>query len=169
MAPTKSNAKAWLTGAALAFLAIGSLTVPRAHADHSDRAKVVGMRLMCMCGCNQVLIQCNHINCPSSAPMLKELEAHISTGQADDLVVQAFVQEYGDQVLSSPPNRGFNRLAVLLPGIAFVLGLGLVTLVIMQWRKQIPVTASARREMQSKVSPDTLARARDLADRETED
>jgi cytochrome c-type biogenesis protein CcmH/NrfF len=169
MAPTKSNAKAWLTGAALALLAIGSLMVPRAHADHSDRAKVVGMRLMCMCGCNQVLIQCNHINCPSSAPMLKELEAHISTGQADDLVVQAFVQEYGDQVLSSPPNRGFNSLAVLLPGIAFVLGLGLVTLVIMQWRKQIPVTASARRELQSKVSPDTLARARDLADRETED
>ncbi|HLW98119.1 MAG TPA: cytochrome c-type biogenesis protein CcmH [Candidatus Acidoferrales bacterium] len=151
------------------FLAVASMLVPRANADHSDRAKVVGLRLMCMCGCNQVLIQCNHINCPSSAPMLKELEAHISTGQADDLVVQDFVQEYGDQVLSSPPNKGFNRLAVLLPGIAFVLGLGLVSLVIMQWRKQIPVAAQARRELQAKVSPDAMARARDLANRETED
>jgi cytochrome c-type biogenesis protein CcmH/NrfF len=169
MAPTKSNSKAWFSYVALTFLAVASLLVPRANADHSDRAKVVGLRLMCMCGCNQVLIQCNHINCPSSAPMLKELEAHISTGQADDLVVQDFVQEYGDQVLSSPPNKGFNRLAVLLPGIAFVLGLGLVSLVIMQWRKQIPVAAQARRELQAKVSPDAMARARDLANRETED
>jgi cytochrome c-type biogenesis protein CcmH/NrfF len=169
MAATKSNSKAWLSYAALTFLAVASLLVPRANADHSDRAKVVGLRLMCMCGCNQVLIQCNHINCPSSAPMLKELEAHISTGQADDLVVQDFVQEYGDQVLSSPPNKGFNRLAVLLPGIAFVLGLGLVSLIIMQWRKQIPVAAQARRELQAKVSPGDMARARDLANRETED
>jgi cytochrome c-type biogenesis protein CcmH len=169
MAATKSNAKAWLSYAALTFLAVASLLVPRANADHSDRAKVVGLRLMCMCGCNQVLIQCNHINCPSSAPMLKELEAHISSGQADDLVVQDFVQEYGDQVLSSPPNKGFNRLAVLLPGIAFVVGLGLVSLVIMQWRKQIPVAAQARRELQAKVSSDAMARARDLANRETED
>jgi len=155
--------------AILAVVSLVSLWVPLAHAQRSDRTKRVGMRIMCMCGCNQVLVECNHINCPSSAPMLKELDTHIASGEADDLIVQDFIQEYGDAVLSIPPSRGFSRLAIWLPGIAFVLGLSLVTVVIIQWRKQIPVVASARREMQSKVSADTMARARELANRETED
>ena len=67
-------------------------------AQKTDHAKMLGEKLMCMCGCGQILTQCNHINCPSSGPMLKELDAHVAKGESDDLIIQDFVQEYGEKV-----------------------------------------------------------------------
>ena len=109
------------------FVAVGiALAMLPAHlsAQKSDRAKVLGRKLMCMCGCGQILTECNHINCPSSGPMLKELDQHVAAGEADSLVIQDFVQEYGEKVLSEPPSTGFNSLAWYIPGAAFALGLG---------------------------------------------
>jgi cytochrome c-type biogenesis protein CcmH len=154
---------------AILLLACASIFVPVARAQKTDRAKKVGMKLMCVCGCAQVLVQCNHLNCPSSAPMLKELDDRIASGTSDDMIVQDFVQGYGVQVLSSPPNSGFNRVAWLLPGIVFALGLGLVAWVVGRWRHNSLVTASAPRAPQISVSPDALARAREKVDRETEE
>ena len=105
------------------------------NAQQTDRAKQLGMKLMCMCGCGQMLVQCNHINCPSSGPMLKELDAH-RQGDADDLIVQDFVQEYGEKVLSSPPTTGFNSIAWYIPGVAFAIGLGIVITLIRLWRQR---------------------------------
>ncbi len=56
--------------------------------------------------------------------MLKELDAHVAKGEADDLIVQDFVQEYGEKVLSAPPAHGFNAIAWYIPGVAFAIGLG---------------------------------------------
>jgi hypothetical protein len=90
-----------------AFVGLASALVPlHVDAQKTDRAKALGAKLMCMCGCGQILTQCNHINCPSSGPMLKELDAHVAKGEADDLIVQDFVQEYGEKVLSAPPATG---------------------------------------------------------------
>src|SRR5271157_2351911 len=76
------------------------------RAQQTDRAKQIGGKLMCMCGCGQVLTQCNHSNCPLSVPMMKELDARIGSGDSDDLIMQAFVQEYGEAVLAEPPAKG---------------------------------------------------------------
>lgn len=168
MTRSKSTIRAWTSCAAIVLLAVGLVWLPNARAQQTDHAKQLGMKLMCMCGCGQVLVQCNHINCPSSAPMLKELDTHIAGGEADDLVIQDFIQEYGVAVLSSPPNTGFNRVAWLLPGFAFAVGLGIIALVIAHWRRTA-VTAVAHPAPHANVSPETLARAREQADRETED
>src|ERR1700739_1937321 len=119
------------------FVAIASALVPlHIDAQRSDRAKSLGTKLMCMCGCGQILTQCNHLNCPSSGPMLKELDAHVSKGEADDLIIQDFVQEYGEKVLSEPPTKGFNSIAWYIPGVAFVLGLAIVVTLIRLWRQR---------------------------------
>jgi len=168
MARTKPNSiHAWLACAALAVLACAIVLVPASHAQQTPHAKKLGERLMCMCGCNQVLVECNHINCPSSAPMLKELDAHIASGEADDLVVQDFIQEYGVAVLSSPPNSGFTRVAWLLPGIAFAVGLGLVSLIIGRWRHN-SLQRAAVQPARSSVSAEAISRAREKVDRETD-
>ena len=101
--------------------------------------------------------------------MLAELDDHIARSEPDDLVVQDFIQEYGVAVLSSPPNTGFNRVAWLLPGIVFALGLGLVSWLVGRWRHNSSVTASAPHAPQISFSPDALARAREKVDRETEE
>jgi cytochrome c-type biogenesis protein CcmH len=148
----------------IAVLAVAIPLVVRAQ--QTDRAKRIGGRLMCMCGCGQVLTQCNHINCPLNVRMIKELDQRIGSGDSDDLILQAFVQEYGEAVLAEPPVKGFNRLAWYMPGVAFALGLGIVAFVIGKWRHRMlssPPTPPA------KVSPEQLERARREADKETED
>jgi cytochrome c-type biogenesis protein CcmH/NrfF len=145
-------------------------------AQKTDRAKILGEKLMCMCGCGQILTQCNHINCPSSGPMLKQLDQHVASGEADDLIVQDFVQEYGEEVLSAPPSTGFNSIAWYIPGVAFVLGLAIVLVIIRMWRERdvrrlasAAAAPVAARTLASEVQSVQLERARRQADQETED
>jgi cytochrome c-type biogenesis protein CcmH len=160
-----------------AFVAIASAMLPlHVDAQKTERAKVLGEKLMCMCGCGQVLTQCNHINCPSSGPMLKELDQHVASGEADDLVIQDFIQEYGEKVLSAPPSSGFNSIAWYIPGTAFVLGLGIVLVIIRLWRQRdvhrlasVSAAPVAPATLVSEVRNVQLERARRQADRETED
>jgi cytochrome c-type biogenesis protein CcmH len=132
----------------------------------SDRAKVLGAKLICMCNCGQILTACNHVGCTRSAAMLKEMDQRVSSGDSDDLVLQSFVQEYGEAVLAEPPTHGFNSLAWAIPMVAFVLGLGLVVVVIRNWRHQPAVPAAASGPS---ISPDLLERGRRQADRDTDD
>jgi cytochrome c-type biogenesis protein CcmH/NrfF len=169
MPRTKLDARVCIVYAAILLLACASLYAPIAQAQQTDHAKKLGLNLMCMCGCAQVLVQCNHLNCPSSAPMLKELDDHIASGESDEAVIQEFIKGYGVAVLSSPPNTGFNRVAWLLPSVVFALGLGVIALVINHWRKR-PMLATASPEApQINISADALARAREKVDRETEE
>jgi len=160
-----------------AIVGLASAMLPlHVDAQKTERAKVLGEKLMCMCGCGQILTQCNHINCPSSGPMLKELDQHVASGEADNLVVQDFIQEYGEKVLSAPPSTGFNSIAWYIPGVAFALGLGIVLVIIHMWRQRdVHRLASASA---APVAPATLAsevrnvqleRARRQADSETEE
>jgi cytochrome c-type biogenesis protein CcmH/NrfF len=153
--------------AALIGIALLAVTIPLAiRAQQTDRAKRLGGKLMCMCGCGQVLTQCNHINCPLSVPMMKELDARIGSGDSDDLIVQAFVQEYGEAVLSSPPAKGFSALAWYVPIFAFVAGLGIAVLAVRQWRSRQILSAA---KPAAPVSAEMLERARRQSGRETDD
>lgn len=136
------------------------------YAQNSDRAKRIGSQLMCMCNCNQILTQCNHVGCTVSAAMLKELDQRVSGSGSDDLIVQSFVQEFGTKVLASPPAQGFNLLAWGIPAIAFGAGLALVIVVIRQWRRRYELAPAAGGPP---VSADLMARARRELDRETDD
>jgi len=135
-----------------------------ASAQQTERAKTLGKHLMCMCGCNQVLTACNHVGCSTSAEMLKKLDQVVARNEPDDLTLQSFIQDYGEQVLAEPPAKGFNRLAWFIPGIAFSLGLVIVFAVISHWRRRL-APAPARPD----IPRDLLARARRQADAETED
>jgi len=80
-----------------------------------DRFNALGHRMMCSCGCGQVLLECNHVGCPRSDGMRNELAAGIDRGDSDDLVLQSFVQKYGATILAAPTTSGFNRIAWVMP------------------------------------------------------
>jgi cytochrome c-type biogenesis protein CcmH len=109
-----------------------------AHAQKTERAKAVGHRLFCMCGCKQILVECNHVGCTMSTAMLKKLDAEIESGKSDDLVVQAFVQEFGAQVVAEPPAKGFNLLGWIMPFVAVALGFLLVRAALTRWYHPAP-------------------------------
>ena len=155
--------------AALLLLATAPiLIVPVGAQDLSDRAKQIGGKFMCMCSCNQVLTQCNHVGCTTSAAMLKELNQSLARGGSEDAITQMFVQEFGTKVYAEPPKSGFSLVAWALPSIYLFVGAGLVVLVISRWRKR-PVHVAAPAGGAGAISPELLERARAQAARETQD
>jgi cytochrome c-type biogenesis protein CcmH len=153
------------TAGVLAVAVVGMLLCGLAYAQSSERAKHLGSQLMCMCNCNQILTQCNHVGCTVSASMLKQLDQRVESASSDDLILQSFVQEFGPKVLASPPAEGFNLLAWIIPAVAFGTGLALVIVVIRQWRRRYELAPAEG----PPISSEALDRARQQADRETED
>ena len=151
------------------FALIVALLPVALRAQQSDRAQQLSGKLMCMCGCGQVLSECNHIDCPLRAGMFKQLESDVARGESDDLILQDFVQQYGEAVLSSPPAKGFNLIAWILPCAAFAIGLCIVILVVRNWRHRAPLAAAAAAAPAQRIGSDQFERARRQADRETDE
>lgn len=68
--------------------------------------------------------------------MLQELRDRIARGESDDLILQSFVQEYGQTVLAQPPAKGFNILVWILPIVLPVVALIAVWGVVQRWRER---------------------------------
>jgi cytochrome c-type biogenesis protein CcmH len=105
-------------------------------AGDESRFRDLGHRLMCVCSCNQILLECNHVGCNYSDRMRGELMTAIEHGDSDDLTLQAMVQNYGPTVIAAPTSTGFNRVAWIMP--YFVLIAGLITMIVMvrAWRNR---------------------------------
>jgi cytochrome c-type biogenesis protein CcmH len=148
--------------AAVFFLLLPSLAGV-ARAQSSDRAKRVGGKLLCVCGCNQILTACNHVGCTYSHGMLQEVDDRVARNEPDDLTIQAFVQEYGATVLAEPENKGFNRAAWIMPVVLPLLGFALVWILVRRWRERAVLVPA------SGVSPEMLAQARREANRDIDE
>jgi cytochrome c-type biogenesis protein CcmH len=137
----------------LIFVWLGVTSV-RVLAQEDGRAKALSMRMMCVCGCNQILGVCNHVGCTYSHDMLKEIDTRLGRGESDDLLLQDFVQEYGAAVLLLPAAKGFNLWMWIMPFVAVAGGILLVRVALIRWRHNAAVVAPAH------VAPDLLDRAR---------
>jgi len=104
--------------------------------DPSTRFGHLGHQLMCMCGCGQILLECNHVGCPDSDGMRNELMAAVTRGDSDSLVEQAFVQKYGPTVLAAPTTSGFDRTAWIMPFAALIAGIVVLILIVRAWKNR---------------------------------
>jgi cytochrome c-type biogenesis protein CcmH/NrfF len=92
--------------------------------------KDVEESLTCQCGCGLTVHSCNHIQCGSGEPIKKEVAERIARGESKEQILAAFQQKFGEKVLSSPINEGFNRLAWITPFAALALAGTILTVVI---------------------------------------
>jgi len=145
----------WILVASLMLLAAG---------DQEARFQTLGHKLMCRCGCNQILLECNHVGCSYSDKMRNELVAAVNGPDSDDLVLQSFVQSYGAVVLAAPTATGFNRVAWITPFAVLFLGITAVVYVVKRWQQRAPQTAPAA---SGPVEPE-LDEFRERARKETE-
>jgi cytochrome c-type biogenesis protein CcmH len=144
------------------------LVSPLTAQQQNDRAQQIAGKFMCMCNCNQVLTQCNHVGCTTSTAMLKEVDQGVARGDSETVITQAFVQEFGTKVYAEPPHSGFSLVAWSMPAVYLAIGLVLVLFVISRWRKR-PAHAAADSATGAGISPELLAKARERATRETQD
>jgi cytochrome c-type biogenesis protein CcmH/NrfF len=132
--------------------------------DENARFKDLGHHLMCVCSCNQVLLECNHVGCAYSDRMRMELSAAIDRGDNDDLTLQSFVQKYGPTVVAAPATTGFGRVAWVMPFVALLAGIATLIFIVRAWKMR-PTPALADGIPPAR-GPE-LERFREQADKET--
>src|SRR6202140_4451778 len=129
--------------------------------DDSARFKDLGHRMMCACGCSQILLECNHVGCTYSDKMRDQLQAALDKGNNDDLILQGFVQDYGPTVIAAPTATGFNRVAWIMPFVALGMGITFVIYVVRSWRNRPePALADGIRIPQGRELDDLRSKAR---------
>lgn len=148
----------------LATLLVGLLLLVGAG-DESARFNDLGHRMMCVCGCNQILLECNHVGCPYSERMRGELMAALDRGDNDDLALQSFVQKYGTTVIAAPTDKGFNRVAWIMPYLALLAGIGIVVFIVRTWRSRPAVVPAGSAKPPRGIE---LQQYRNQASKETE-
>lgn len=82
------------------------------------------------------------------------IQREIAQGKDETAILQDLVLRYGVQVLATPPAKGFNLTAWVLPGFGLIAGLAVVIAVVRRWRKR-PTEAPATSP--SSIDPKVMA------------
>jgi cytochrome c-type biogenesis protein CcmH len=118
-------------------LQVGALAVAvcfsAGAANPSGRLYSLDHRLMCTCGCAELLGECNHVGCTASTQELSELRADIAAGESDQQIFNAFVAKYGATVLAAPTAHGFDLVAWIAPFAVFAAALLGTILLVRRW------------------------------------
>jgi cytochrome c-type biogenesis protein CcmH len=122
----------WLQAVALALAVLACMGA----GDPDARFKDLGHRMMCACGCGQILLECNHVGCTYSDKMRDRLMGEIDKGNNDDLILQGFVQDYGPTVIAAPTATGFNRVAWIMPFAVLALGIAFAIHIVRSWKNR---------------------------------
>ena len=138
------------TTTALLALVIVLGSAPAVLAQHVDTATTVPViartpleremqkKIICMCrDCGrQLLSECQ---CPKAVKMRAELAKLVSDGKTEQQIVDYYIATYGsEEPLASPIDRGFNRLAWVVPYVLGSAGLLLVGVVAVKWTRRQP-------------------------------
>lgn len=122
----------WMKAAEAAVLAV-AICLSLGASDPNARYHDLNHRLMCTCGCAQLLGECNHVGCPASGQELSELRSDIAAGMTDQQVFSAFTAKYGATVLAAPTTHGFDLVAWIAPFAVFGAALLGTILLIRRW------------------------------------
>ena len=140
-----------LQTAMICSLAIIMLGADNTASNLDKRYDRIGHNMMCACGCGQILLECNHVGCPDSARMDKELRTLVgggsmggsggsgsapgfASGGSDKDILNWFVSKYGATVLASPIRGGFDNVAWIMPISVFLIAILGTALIARVWK-----------------------------------
>ncbi len=133
-------------GRVLVIALVAVLTMGAANT--SARYDDLGHKMMCACGCGQILIECNHYGCPDSGPMLEELKASLARGMGDNAILAEFQDKYGPTVLAAPMLTKFNLIAWIVPPVLLLLGIAGTVVLVRRWRLRAAAIPAAPRTVE---------------------
>jgi cytochrome c-type biogenesis protein CcmH len=127
--------------------------------DAGSRFNDLGHRLMCTCGCAQLLGECNHVGCPESGREREELKSLISDGKSDKEILSWFSAKYGVTMLAAPTGHGFDLVAWIAPFAVFGAALLGTILLVRRW-SNVSIGRMQAAGMEGTVSEDPADQAR---------
>jgi cytochrome c-type biogenesis protein CcmH/NrfF len=122
----------WIKSVQAVLLAV-AVCFSMGASDAGSRANNLGHRLMCQCGCSQLLGECDHAGCPDRGQEFSELNAAIASGATDDQILTSFAAKYGATVLAAPTTHGFDLVAWIAPFAVFAAALLGTILLVKHW------------------------------------
>ena len=102
--------------------------------DTTAKFSSIGHKMVCTCGCGQILLECNHVGCPNSDGMIRELRTQVAAGGSDTSIFNWFVAKYGPTVLAAPIRGGFDNAAWIVPIVVFLAAIAGTALLIRKWK-----------------------------------
>jgi cytochrome c-type biogenesis protein CcmF len=93
----------------------------------SPLEKRLQSEILCTCGCRRGVDVCGMPNCDGHDPQAAKIHTLVAQGKTHDEIIAVFVRDFGGQdILTSPIDKGFHRLAwffpYLLGGVGAVAG-----------------------------------------------
>jgi cytochrome c-type biogenesis protein CcmF len=150
------------------------MVLPRpVHAQHVENAQAAMViprsplerelqrEIICMCGtCGRKRI--GECTCSMAAEMRDEVARLVADGKSREQVYEYYIAKFGSQEpLASPIDKGFNRLAWLVPYLAGTSGALAIALVAMRWSRRQSVTQQKSGTESAPPDPDLDARLND--------
>lgn len=93
-------------------------------------------------------VRCPTCNTPldvSNAPVAQDMKAYIAkrieAGWSEQRIIDGLVDEFGPQVLATPPKSGFDLIAWVVPALAVALGLAAIPIIARTWARRPPSAA----------------------------
>lgn len=117
---------------------------PTVAADNDGVIMALEKRLKCQCGCNLDIYTCRttDFTCTTSPALHREIVALQGQGRSAQEILDAFVQEYGEQALMAPKPEGFNLAGYFVPGVLMLLGVTALTAWIMRRQRQVALAST---------------------------
>ncbi len=113
-------------------------------------------------------VRCPTCNTPldvSNAPVAQDMKAYIARridqGWSKQRIIDGLVDEFGTQVLATPPKSGFDLIAWIVPALAVALGLAAIPVVARTWARRAPpeqatappISDEDRRRLDERLGP----------------
>lgn len=122
----------WVKSAEVLIL-VAAVCFSLGASNASARVHDLSHRLICTCGCSELLGECSNPDCPSRHEEFADLNAQIASGKTDQQILNWFAVKYGATVLAAPPARGFDLIAWIAPFAVFGAALFGLILLIRHW------------------------------------
>jgi cytochrome c-type biogenesis protein CcmH len=149
----------WIKSAQALALAV-AVCFSLGATDAGSRFNNLGHRLMCTCGCAQLLGECDHAGCPARGQEEVELRTFIASGLSDNQILDAFAAKYGATVRAAPTTHGFDLVAWIAPFAVFAAALLGTILLVRRWsvgktQSEAPASDSAMDALRDKIRRET--------------
>jgi cytochrome c-type biogenesis protein CcmH/NrfF len=123
----------------------GRSMAPTTAADTDAAFQAIEKQLKCSCGCGLDIYTCRttDFNCTYSPGLHRQVVALADEGKSAQEIIDAFVAQYGQQVLMAPPKRGFNLAGYFVPSLVVLVAAGFLIVMLRRWTRAAAVEAAA--------------------------
>ena len=123
----------------------GRAMTPLTAADTDAYYQAIEKQLKCSCGCGLDIYTCRttDFNCTYSPGLHRQVVTLAEEGKTAQEILDAFIVQYGQQVLMAPPKRGFNLAGYFVPSLVVLVAAAFLIRALQRWTRAAAVAAAA--------------------------